>query len=126
MWSARSLILGTSGIVTREMSSTGQIAWSSSQTAEEICAIPPAFICSIGALNLRQTFVLTDRTYRTNLKYVVVDDERAVAVYRARGAREGRAPLDIDQALFCEIGDGQIADVTALPFDFAAFDAFWS
>jgi ketosteroid isomerase-like protein len=75
---------------------------------------------------LRQTFVLTDRTYRTELKYVVADDERAVAVYRARGERDGRAPLDIDQALFCEIRDGQIADVTALPFDFAAFDTFWS
>jgi uncharacterized protein len=75
---------------------------------------------------LRQTFVLTERTYRTELKYVVADDERAVAVYRARGERKGRTPLDIDQALFCEIRDGTIADVTALPFDFAAFDAFWS
>lgn len=74
---------------------------------------------------LRQTFVLTDRTYNTELQYVTADDTRAVAVYRARGTRNGRT-LDIDQALFCVIRDGKIADVTAVPFDFAAFDAFWA
>ncbi|MGH3002585.1 MAG: nuclear transport factor 2 family protein [Gaiellaceae bacterium] len=74
---------------------------------------------------LRQTFVLTDRTYNTELRYVVADDDRAVAVYRARGVRHGRT-LDIDQALFCTIRNGQIAEVTAVPFDFAAFDAFWA
>ena len=74
---------------------------------------------------LRQTLVLSGGTYRTELKYVVADDERAVAVYRARGEREGRT-LDIDQALFCEIRNDQIADVTAVPLDFPAFDAFWA
>ena len=73
---------------------------------------------------LRQTLVLTGGTYRTELQYVVADDERAVAVYRARGEREGRT-LDIEQALFCVIRDGQIAEVTAVPLDFPAFDAFW-
>ena len=74
---------------------------------------------------LRQTFVLTNRTYRTELEYVVADDARAVAVYRAQGEREGRA-LDIQQALFCEVRGAQIADVTAVPFDFAAFEHFWA
>jgi ketosteroid isomerase-like protein len=74
---------------------------------------------------LRQTLVLSDGTYRTELQYVTADDDRAVAVYRARGQREGRS-LDIEQALFCEIRGGQIADVTAVPFDFAAFSAFWA
>jgi ketosteroid isomerase-like protein len=74
---------------------------------------------------LRQTMVLTGGTYRTELRYVVADDERAVAVYRARGERDGRA-IDIDQALFCVVRDGRLADVTAVPFDGAAFDAFWS
>jgi len=74
---------------------------------------------------LRQTFILTDRTYRTELQYVVADDARAVAVYRARGEREGRS-LDIDQALFCEVRDGRLADVTAVPFDFVAFERFWA
>ena len=55
---------------------------------------------------LRQTLVLTGGTYRTELRYVVADDERAVAVYRARGERDGRT-LDIDQALFCVIRDGR-------------------
>jgi hypothetical protein len=74
---------------------------------------------------LRQTVVRTGGTYRTELQYVVADDERAVAVYRARGEREGRT-LDIEQALFCVVRDGQIVDVTAVPFDFMAFDGFWA
>jgi ketosteroid isomerase-like protein len=74
---------------------------------------------------LRQTIVLTDDTYRSELRYVVADDVRAVAVYRARGERNGRS-LDIDQALFCEVRDGRLADVTAVPFDFAAFESFWT
>ena len=74
---------------------------------------------------LRQTLVLSGGTYRTELQYVVADDARAVAVYRARGERNGRT-LDIDQALFCGIRNGQIADVTAVPLDFPAFDAFWA
>ncbi len=74
---------------------------------------------------LRQTRVQSDNTYRTELRYVVADDERAVAVYHAQGERKGRA-LDIDQALFCVIRDGLLADVTAVPFDFPAFAAFWA
>jgi uncharacterized protein len=73
---------------------------------------------------LRRTRVQSNDTYRTDLRYVVADDERAVAVYRARGERNGRT-LDIEQALFCVIRDGRIADVTAVPFDFPAFAAFW-
>jgi hypothetical protein len=74
---------------------------------------------------LRQTMVLTDGTYRIELRYVVADDEHAVAVYRARGERGERA-IDIEQALFCVVREGQLVDVTAVPFDAAAFDAFWS
>ena len=74
---------------------------------------------------LRQTLVQSDGTYRTELQYAVADDDRAVAVYRARGERKGRS-LDIDQALFCVIRGGQIADVTAIPFDLHAFEAFWA
>ena len=74
---------------------------------------------------LRQTAVLTDGTYRADLRYVVADGDRAVAVYRASGERDGRT-LDIDQALFCVIRDGLLAEITAVPFDATAFDAFWS
>jgi ketosteroid isomerase-like protein len=73
---------------------------------------------------LRQTRVHTDDTYRSELRYVVADDDRAVAVYRASGERKGRS-LDIEQALFCRVSDGQLADVTAVPFDFPAFAEFW-
>ena len=48
---------------------------------------------------LRRTAELTGGTYRVELLWVVADDEHAVAVYRARGERDGRAPLDIEQAL---------------------------
>ena len=74
---------------------------------------------------LRQTGVLTNGTYRAELRYVVADGERAVAVYRASGERNGRT-LDIDQALFCVLREGLLAEVTAVPFDAAAFDAFWA
>jgi ketosteroid isomerase-like protein len=74
---------------------------------------------------LRQTRVQTDNTYRTELLYAVGGDGRAVGVYRARGERKGRA-LDIEQALFSVVRDGRLADVTAVPFDFRAFAAFWS
>ena len=74
---------------------------------------------------LRQTAVLMDRTYRAELRYVLADDERAVAVYRASGTRDGRL-LDIDQALFCVMRGGLLAEITAVPFDAAAFDAFWA
>ncbi len=74
---------------------------------------------------LRQTGALTNGTYRVELQYVVADDERAVAVYRARGERENRT-IDIDQALFCVVRDGKLAEITAVPFDAAAFNAFWA
>ena len=74
---------------------------------------------------LRQTRVQSDNTYRTELRYVVADDDRAVAVYRARGERKGRI-LDIEQALFCVIRGGVLADVTAVPLDYPAFVEFWS
>ena len=74
---------------------------------------------------LRQTGVLTNGTYRADLRYVVAEGDRAVAVYRASGEREGRT-LDIDQALLCGLRDALLAEITAVPFDAAAFDAFWA
>jgi ketosteroid isomerase-like protein len=73
---------------------------------------------------LRRTTSETDGTYRTELRYAFADDERGVAVYRARGARDGRA-LDIEQVLLCRFSDGRIVDVTAAPVDSVAFDEFW-
>jgi hypothetical protein len=74
---------------------------------------------------LRRTATLTGGTYRVELRYVLADDERAVAVYGARGERDGRT-LDIDQALFCRVRDGRLTRIDAVPFDPVAFDAFWA
>jgi ketosteroid isomerase-like protein len=74
---------------------------------------------------LRRTTQETDGTYLSELRYAFADDERGVAVYRARGRRNGRA-LDIDQVLLCHFRDGRISDVTAAPVDSVAFDEFWS
>jgi ketosteroid isomerase-like protein len=75
---------------------------------------------------LRRTAELTGGTYRVDLLWVVADDAHTVAVYRARGERDGRAPLDIEQALLVELRDGLWVDVRAQPLDQPAFDAFWA
>ena len=68
---------------------------------------------------------LTNGTYRVELLWVVADDERAVAVYRALGERGDRT-LDIEQALLVDLDGGRWAHVRAQPLDQAAFDRFWS
>jgi len=75
---------------------------------------------------LRRTAELTGGTYRVELLWVVADDEHAVAVYRARGEREGRRSLDIEQALLIGVEDGRWVEIRAQPLDQAAFDAFWA
>ncbi len=74
---------------------------------------------------LRRTAELTGGTYRVELLWVVADDEHAVAVYRARGEREGKQSLDIEQALLIAVADGRWIDIRAQPLDQQAFDAFW-
>jgi ketosteroid isomerase-like protein len=73
---------------------------------------------------LRRTGLETGGTYRSSLHTVLADDEWAVAVYRARGLRNG-IDLDVNQALVIRIEDGLWAEVTAVPLD-SAFDAFWA
>jgi ketosteroid isomerase-like protein len=75
---------------------------------------------------LRRTAELTAGTYRADLLWVVADEAHTVAVYRARGEREGRASLDIEQALLVELRDGFWVDVHAQPLEQPAFDAFWA
>jgi hypothetical protein len=55
----------------------------------------------------------------------VADTDHAVAVYRARGERLGRS-LDIDQVLLIGHRDGIWTDITAVPTDPPAFEAFWA
>jgi ketosteroid isomerase-like protein len=73
----------------------------------------------------RETRRLTDQTYRSELRWCLADDERAVAVYRARGRRLGRE-LDIDQVLLIDVEDGRWKRIVAVPTDAAAFSSFWA
>ncbi|MBA2384735.1 MAG: nuclear transport factor 2 family protein [Actinobacteria bacterium] len=68
---------------------------------------------------------LTGGTYGSRLIDVLASEERAAALYRASGEREGRT-IDIDQLLLFTITDGLVTEVLALPSDPVTFDAFWS
>ena len=67
---------------------------------------------------------LTGGTYGSQLIDVLASDERAAALYRATGKRDGRS-LDIVQLLLFTIRGGLVTEVLALPNDPAAFEAFW-
>jgi uncharacterized protein (TIGR02246 family) len=67
----------------------------------------------------------TGGTYTSRLIDVLASDDRAAGLYRASGTRRG-VTLDLDQVLLFTIRDGRIGEVTALPSDPAAFDAFWA
>ena len=67
----------------------------------------------------------TEGTYRSSLRDVLVSEERAAALYTARGTRHGRA-LELDQMLLFRIEGGLVSEVLALPSDPEAFEAFWA
>jgi ketosteroid isomerase-like protein len=67
----------------------------------------------------------TGGTYGSELEDVLASDERAAALYRARGRRHGRE-LELDQMLLFRIDDGLVQEVLALPSDPEAFEAFWA
>ena len=67
----------------------------------------------------------TNGTYGSELVDVLASDERAAALYRARGARRGRN-LELDQVLLFRIEDDLVVEVLALPSDPEAFEAFWA
>ena len=67
----------------------------------------------------------TGGTYSSALVDVLASDERAAALYRASGERNGRR-LDIEQVLLFRIEDGLIREVLALPTDAPAFESFWA
>ena len=71
----------------------------------------------------KATQTLTDATYKAELRYVLADHDRTIAVYRASG-RRGERELDIDQALFIGVKDGRWQEILAVPLDPIAFDAF--
>ena len=67
----------------------------------------------------------TGGTYSSSLIDVLTSDDRAAALYRASGERNG-IRLDIDQVLLFRIEDGLVRHVLALPSDPAAFERFWA
>ena len=67
----------------------------------------------------------TGGTYGSELIDVLASDDRAAALYRARGARHGRT-LELDQVLLFQIDGGVVRRVLALPSDPDAFEAFWA
>ena len=67
----------------------------------------------------------TDGTYGSELVDVLASDDRAAALYRARGTRHGRT-LELDQVLLFRIVDGLVQQVLALPSDPHAFETFWA
>ena len=67
----------------------------------------------------------TNGTYGSELVDVLASDERAAALYRARGTRHDRA-LELDQVLLFRIEDGLVREVLALPSDPEAFETFWA
>jgi uncharacterized protein len=67
----------------------------------------------------------TEGTYGSELIDVLASDDRAAALYRARGTRHGRM-LELDQVLLFRIEDGLVRRVLALPSDPDAFEEFWA
>jgi uncharacterized protein len=67
----------------------------------------------------------TAGTYGSRLIDVLASDDRAAALYRASGERDGRR-LDLDQVLLFRIKAGIVEEVLALPTDPVAFDTFWA
>ena len=67
----------------------------------------------------------TDGTYASELRDVLASDERAAAMYVARGMRLGRS-LELDQVLLFGIEDGVVQEVLALPSDPEVFEEFWA
>jgi ketosteroid isomerase-like protein len=67
----------------------------------------------------------TDGTYGSTLRDVLASDERAAALYTARGTRRG-STLELEQVLLFRIEDGLVREVLALPSDPDAFEDFWA
>jgi ketosteroid isomerase-like protein len=67
----------------------------------------------------------TGGTYGSTLRDVLASDDRAAALYTARGTRRGRT-LELDQVLLFRIEHGLVREVLALPSDPEAFETFWS
>src|SRR4029077_4669220 len=66
----------------------------------------------------------TGGTYSSALIDVLASDDRAAALYRASGERNGRR-LEVDQGPLFRLANGLVQEVLALPSDPAEFNRFW-
>ena len=67
----------------------------------------------------------TNGTYGSTLRDVLSSDERAAALYTAKGVRGGRT-LELEQVLLFRIEGSLVTEVLALPSDPEAFEEFWA
>lgn len=67
----------------------------------------------------------TGGTYASELRDVLASEDRAAAMYVARGTRHGRS-LELEQVLLFGIEDGLVRNVLALPSDPEVFEEFWA
>jgi ketosteroid isomerase-like protein len=67
----------------------------------------------------------TAGTHTVEPRDVLGNDDRAVALLRARGQR-GDDVFDMTVVHVCEIASGKVTEVRIIPTDQYAFDAFWS
>lgn len=68
---------------------------------------------------------LTDETFSLDLEAVIADDELAVALFRGRGRRNGRA-LDNPTCLKIRLRGGQAVEIWEFVWDLFAVDEFWT
>ncbi|MCX5377293.1 nuclear transport factor 2 family protein [Streptomyces sp. NBC_00091] len=74
---------------------------------------------------LGREFQLTGGTYRARLHHVLANDDHMVALLHVTASRENKE-LDLNLALVLRMRDSAISEGWVLPFDWPAYDDFWS
>ncbi len=74
---------------------------------------------------LLQVQALTDHSFHLDLIDVVANDDRAVALFRGHGTRNGKT-LDNPTCLHIAFKDGRIAELWEFVWDLYRVDDFWS
>jgi ketosteroid isomerase-like protein len=64
-------------------------------------------------------------TFQAPVEDIWANDDTAVAIYRAKGERNGKQ-LDMRNALIFKIANGIVTELTDIPADVDEQDAFWS
>ena len=75
---------------------------------------------------LGRVMALTEGTFAFDLVDVLASDERAVVLFRGRGARADGRRLDNPTALVLRLRDGRAVEVDEYVWDLPEVEAFWS